>query len=102
MLDVLATWLTVRKNNMTFDQWIDAVNAAVHNRLGNRVRTEELSWDSAMWVSTTGTAVASLADEDASTAKLYFDGGDKMSLAFQQPEGAPEIVSATIAARLGR
>jgi hypothetical protein len=87
---------------MTFDQWIDAVNAEVRSRLGDRVRTEELSWDSAMWVSANGTAVASLSDEDAATAKLYFDGGDRMSLAFSQPEGSPEIVSAAIAQRLGR
>jgi hypothetical protein len=87
---------------MTFDQWIDAVNAEVRTRLGDQVRTEELSWDSAMWVSRNGTAVAALADEDASTAKLFFDGGDKMSLAFQQPEGSPSIVSAAIAQRLGR
>jgi hypothetical protein len=85
---------------MTFDQWIDAVNAEVRSRLGDQVRTEELSWDSAMWVSKSGTAVASLADEDASVAKLYFDGGAQMSLAFQKPEGAPEIVSTTIARRL--
>jgi hypothetical protein len=55
-----------------------------------------------MWVSRNGTAVASLADEDESTAKLFFDGGDKMSLAFTQPEGSPEIAGATIAQRLGR
>jgi hypothetical protein len=84
---------------MTFDQWIDAVNAQVHTRLGTQVRTEELSWDSAMWVSTTGTAVASLAD-DEQTAKLFFDGGDKMSLRFHNPEASPEIVSETIAQRL--
>lgn len=86
---------------MTFDQWIDAVNAQVRSRLGDQVRTQELSWDSAMWVSRNGTAVASLADDER-TAKLFFDGGDKMSLAFQQPEASPEIVSATIALRLGR
>jgi hypothetical protein len=86
---------------MTFDQWIDAVNAQVRTRLGDQVRTEELSWDSAMWVSTTGTAVASLSD-DEQTAKLFFDGGDKMSLSFRKPEASPEIVSETIALRLGR
>jgi hypothetical protein len=84
---------------MTFDQWIDAVNAQVRTRLGDQVRTEELSWDSAMWVSRNGTAVASLSD-DEKTAKLFFDGGDKMSLAFQQPEASPEIISAAIAQRL--
>jgi hypothetical protein len=86
---------------MTFDQWIDAVNAQVRAKLGDQVRTEELSWDSAMWVSATGTAVAALAD-DETTAKLFFDGGDKMSLAFRSPEATPDIVSAAIARRLGR
>jgi hypothetical protein len=87
---------------MTFDQWIDAVNAQVRAKLGNQVRTEELSWDSAMWVSSRGTAVAALSDDDETTAKLFFDGGDKMSLAFRSPEGTPDIVSSAIARRLGR
>jgi hypothetical protein len=86
---------------MTFDQWIDAVNAQVRTRLGDQVHTEELSWDSAMWVSATGTAVASLSD-DEQTAKLFFDGGDKMLLSFHAPEASPEIVSQAIAQRLGR
>ncbi len=84
---------------MTFDQWIDAVNAQVHARLGERVRTAELSWDSAMWVTSEGTAVAALAD-DGTTAKLSFDGGDKLVLGFQQPDATPEILSATIAKHL--
>jgi hypothetical protein len=62
---------------MTFDQWIDSVNAQVRAKLGNQVRTEELSWDSAMWVSA-------------------------MSLAFRSPEATPDIVSTAIARRLGR
>jgi hypothetical protein len=86
---------------MTFDQWIDAVNAQVHARLGDRVRTAELSWDSAMWVTEQGTAVAALSD-DGTTAKLSFDGGDKLSLAFQRPEAEPERLSATIAEHLSR
>jgi hypothetical protein len=86
---------------MTFDQWIDAVNAQVHARLGDAVRTTELSWDSAMWVTAQGTAVAALAD-DGTTAKLSFDGGDKLSLPFQQADAAPELLSATIAEHLSR
>jgi hypothetical protein len=84
---------------MTFDQWIDAVNAGVRSRLGENVRTEELSWDSAIWVSPAGTAVASIAD-DESTAKLSFDKGDKYSVDFRLPAAAPELISALIAGRL--
>jgi hypothetical protein len=82
---------------MTFDQWIDSVNADLHGRLGSSVRTEELSWDSAMWVGSGGTVVASL-DNNESTVAFDFDNGEKLSLAYQ--EAIPESVSATIAARL--
>jgi hypothetical protein len=84
---------------MTFDQWIDAVNTGVRSRLGAEVRTEELSWDSAIWVSASGTAVASISDDEA-TAKLSFDQGDKLSVDFRQPAAAPELISAMIAGRL--
>ncbi len=84
---------------MTFDQWIDEVNLGVRARLGDTVRTEELSWDSAMWVSPVGTAVASVAD-DESTAKLYFDEGDRFSVDIRLPGAAPELISALIAGRL--
>ena len=85
---------------MTFDKWIDAVNAGVRERLENRVRTEELSWDSAMWVGAGGsTAVASLANDER-TATVLFDGGEKLSLAFRSDEAAPAIVSAAIAQHL--
>jgi len=84
---------------MTFDQWIDAVNTGVRSRLGENVRTEELSWDSAIWVSPAGTAVAAVADDEA-TAKLSFDEGDKYSVDFRLPEAAPEVISAMIAGRL--
>jgi hypothetical protein len=84
---------------MTFDQWIDAVNAGVRSRLGDTVRTEELSWDSAIWVSPNGTAVASVAD-DESTAKLSFDEGDKYSVDIRLPAASPELISAMIAGRL--
>ncbi|MBD5635493.1 MAG: hypothetical protein IAI49_13535 [Candidatus Eremiobacteraeota bacterium] len=85
---------------MTFDKWIDAVNAQVRFRLGNQVRTEELSSDSAVWRSARGTAVASLAD-DGVTAKVFFDGGDKLTLGFNEaPEAHPDALSSTIAERL--
>ena len=84
---------------MTFDQWIDAVNSGVRSRLGDSVRTEELSWDSAIWVSRGGTAVASVAN-DEKTAKLFFDGGHKVSVDIREPEAAPELISEMIAGRL--
>ncbi len=84
---------------MTFDQWIDAVNTGVRSRLGASVRTEELSWDSAIWVSPTGTAVAAVSD-DETTAKLTFDEGDKYSVDYRLPAAAPELISAMIAGRL--
>jgi hypothetical protein len=84
---------------MTFDQWIDAVNTGVRSRLGENVRTEELSWDSAIWVSAAGTAVATVSDDEA-TAKLSFDEGDKYSVDFRLPAAAPEVISAMIAGRL--
>jgi hypothetical protein len=87
------------EKKMTFDQWIDAVNAGVRSRLGENVRTEELSWDSAIWVSPAGTAVASVAD-DETTAKLSFDQGDKYSTDYRLPTAAPELISAMIAKRL--
>jgi hypothetical protein len=82
---------------MTFDQWIDSVNADLHGRLGNAVRTEELSWDSAMWVGSGGTVVAAL-DTNESTVAISFDDGEKLSLPYR--DAGPAAVSATIAARL--
>jgi hypothetical protein len=84
---------------MTFDKWIDAVNAGVRSRLGDDVRTEELSWDSAMWVSSAGTAVATVSD-DETIAKLSFDQGDKYSLDYRLPTATPDVISAMIAGRL--
>jgi hypothetical protein len=84
---------------MTFDQWIDAVNIGVRSRLGEQVRTEELSWDSAIWVSASGTAVASVAD-DETTARLSFDEGDKYTVDYRLPSASPELISAMIAGRL--
>jgi hypothetical protein len=83
---------------MTFDQWIDAVDAQVRGRLGRAVRTEELSWDSAMWVGGQGTVVAALQDDEA-TAKLSFDAGDSLSV--NLAETRPEAVAGTIVERLG-
>jgi hypothetical protein len=83
---------------MTFDQWIDAVDAQVRDRLGPQVRTEELSWDSAMWVGGAGTVVAALQDDEA-TAKLSFDQGDSLSVRVDQTR--PEVVAGTIVERLG-
>jgi hypothetical protein len=83
---------------MTFDQWIDSVNDQVHGRLGDSVRTTELSWDSAMWVGARGTVVAALQDNE-STVTVEFDGGDKLSLGYK--DELPETIGAAIAARLG-
>ena len=85
---------------MKFDQWIDSVNDAVRARLGSRVRTEEISWDSAHWVSAAGNAVASL-QENETAATISFDNGDRMSVEFQNvAEGNPEHVGEAIAAHL--
>jgi len=83
---------------MTFDQWIDAVDAGVRSRLGSGVRTEELSWDAAMWVGSGGTVVAALQDDER-TAKVSFDRGEPLSLnvAATQPDDA----AGAIVARLG-
>ena len=83
---------------MTFDQWIEAVDAQVRGRLGRSVRTEELSWDSAMWVGGGGTVVAALQD-DETTAKLTFDAGDSLSLSVETTR--PEAAAGTIVERLG-
>ncbi len=84
---------------MTFDKWIDAVNTGVRSRMGENVRTEELSWDSAIWVSAAGTAVASVSD-DETTAKLSFDEGEKYVLDYRQASASPELISAMIVGRL--
>jgi len=82
---------------MTFDQWVDAVDAQLHLRLGQAVRTEELGWDSAMWVGAGGTVVAALQDDER-TAKLSFDAGDSLSLPID--EARADAVAAAVAARL--
>jgi hypothetical protein len=84
---------------MTFDQWIDEVNMRLKARLGEKIRTEELSWDSAMWVGPAGTAVASVADDDVN-AKLWIDGQARQEFAFRDAGANPEIVSETIARHL--
>jgi hypothetical protein len=82
---------------MTFEQWIEAVDAQVRQRLGAAVRTEELSWDSAMWVTRGGTVVAALQDDEA-TAKLSFDAGDSVSLNIAQTK--PDAIAGAIVERL--
>ncbi|GAC1302913.1 MAG: hypothetical protein NVSMB19_12520 [Vulcanimicrobiaceae bacterium] len=84
---------------MTFDQWIDAVNVQVHARLGDAVHTEELGWDSALWVGPTGTAAAALGDDER-TAKFSFDRGEHVSIAFGDAAATPEAVGATVAKHL--
>jgi hypothetical protein len=84
---------------MNFDQWIDAVNEQVHARLGSRVRTEELSWDSAHWVSAAGDVVATLQDNETA-ATIAFDNGEHLSVAFGNADGAPERIGDAIAQRL--
>lgn len=81
---------------MTFEQFVDAVDAQIHNRLGTSVRTAELSWDSAVWVGKGGTATAEAADTEAAQARLTFDNGESVSFPISQPEAA----SAAIAQRL--
>jgi hypothetical protein len=86
-------------NNMNFDQWIDSVNEQVHARLGSQVRTEELSWDSAHWVSAAGNVVATLQDNETA-AKIAFDNGEHLTVQFNNADGAPDRVGETIAQRL--
>lgn len=88
-----------RDKRMNFDQWIDSVNDQVHARLGQNVRTQELSWDSAHWVTAAGNAVASL-DNSETAATISFDNGEKLSVEFLQPEGRPELVGEAIAQHL--
>ena len=82
---------------MTFDQWIDQVDGSVRRQLGPDVRTEELSWDSAMWVGKGGTVVAALQNDEA-TAKFSFDAGDSLSLSMSQTR--PDAAAASVIARL--
>jgi len=82
---------------MTFDQWIEAVDASVRSRLGAGVRTQELSWDSALWRGRNGTVVAALQDDER-TAKLSFDAGDSVFL--DVGETRPEAAAGTIVERL--
>lgn len=84
---------------MTFDQWIDAVNVQVHARLGDVVKTEELGWDSALWVGPTGTVAAALGD-DEKTAKFVFDRGEHLTVAFADAASAPEVLGEAVAKHL--
>jgi hypothetical protein len=87
------------KDIMTFDKWVDAVNTGLHERLGSDVRTEELSWDSAMWVVATSTVVASIADDEA-TASVLFDGGDRISANLRDVAATPGAMVDLIVRRL--
>lgn len=82
---------------MTFDQWVEAVDARVHGRLGAGVRTGEISWDSAMWLGKARTVVAALQDDEKS-AKLSFDAGDSVLVDLDKTR--PDVAAATIVARL--
>jgi cell division septal protein FtsQ len=81
---------------MTFDQFVDAVDAQIHGRLGTSVRTAELSWDSAVWVGSNGTAIAEAADDNNDAVRLTFDNGETVSVSTNQPE----VAGAKIAERL--
>lgn len=84
---------------MTFDQFVDAVDAQLHGRLGASVRTAELSWDSAVWVGKGGTAIAEAAQND-DQVRLTFDDGETVSLPVNQPEAAgAQIASRLVGAR---
>jgi len=72
-----------------------AVNAAVHARTGDAVRTEELGWDSALWVGPAGTASATLADDER-TARFVFDRGQDVTITFGDAAATPDSVGATI------
>ena len=83
---------------MTFDQFVDAVDAQVHDRLGTSVRTAELSWDSADWVGRKGTVVAEASD-DESAVRLSFDDGETVSIPVNQPELAGKTIAERLLAR---
>ncbi|MGH7728684.1 MAG: hypothetical protein ACREM2_07840 [Vulcanimicrobiaceae bacterium] len=70
------------------------MNAEIRSRLGDEVRTEELSWDSAIWVGSGGTVVAAL-DSDERTAVLYYDREPKDAIPFREldPRAAGEAIT---------
>jgi hypothetical protein len=84
---------------MTFDKWIDSVNSQVRGRLGESVRTEELSWDSAMWVGQNGTAVAMMTN-DEQQAVFSFDNGEKVTFTIASADA--DTAANTVATRLSR
>ncbi len=84
---------------LTFDQWIDAVNARVRSRLAGAVRTEELSWDGAWWVGTERNATAAMT-ADGTAAKISCDGSRPFTVAYREPAGDPALVGDRIAAEL--
>jgi len=84
---------------LTFDQWIDAVNARVRARLADAVHTAELSWDGAWWVGAERNATAAMA-EDGTTAKISCDGSSPFIVAYREPAGDPALVGDRIVAEL--
>ena len=84
---------------LTFDQWIDLVNARVQARLAPAVRTEELSWDGALWVGSRRNAAAAM-NADGTTANITCDGASPFTVAYREPQGDPDVVGDRIAAQL--
>jgi hypothetical protein len=84
---------------MTFDKWVDALNTCLRERLGSDIRTEELSWDSAMWVVASNTVVASVAD-DESTASVLFDSGERISVDVRDAASSPGTMADLIVRHL--
>jgi hypothetical protein len=84
---------------LTFDQWIDAVDQRVKQRLAPSVKTQELGFDSAWWTGNGSNVAASLAD-DGLTAHISCDGGDRFHVAFQSAAGDPTVIGDRIADQL--
>lgn len=82
---------------MTFDQWVDEVDAQLHGQLGSSVRTAELSWDSAVWVGRNETAIAEQADENA--VRLSFGNGETVALPLARPEHAGREIAGRLVGR---
>ena len=75
---------------MTFDAWIDAVNTGVRQQLGAAVKTEEISWESAMWVGPSGKVVAELGN-DGATATISSTGLKPAAFAYRDTEPAAAV-----------
>ena len=53
-----------------------------------------------MWVTPAGTAVASVSSDDATQARVLFDGGDNVAVDIREAAAAPEHITDLIVARL--